>query len=160
MTYRSGIGYDAHALVEGHSLALGGISIPFESGLAGHSDGDVLLHAIIDALLGAAVMGDIGTHFPSSNPDYKDIPSVLLLEDTRQMLAEGGWHILHVDATIVAERPRLQPFIDAMREKIAQTLGLDKTAVSVKAKTTDGLGFTGRAEGIATYAIATIQHTA
>ena len=139
---------------------LGGVSIPFEHGLAGHSDGDVLLHALIDALLGAATLGDIGTHFPSGNPQYKDISSGLLLEDTRRILEEHGWRILHVDATIVAERPRLQPFIDAMREKIAQGLVLDKASVSVKATTTDGLGFTGRGEGIATYAIATLEDTA
>ncbi len=157
---RSGIGYDVHSLVQGRPLVLGGVNIPFERGLAGHSDGDVLLHAIIDALLGAASLGDIGAHFPSSDPRYKDISSVLLLEDTLRLLGKHSWHIVHVDATIVAEQPRMQPFTEGMRVNIAQSLNLDKACVNVKAKTTDGLGFAGRGEGIASYAIATLESTA
>ncbi len=156
MAALSGIGYDVHPLVEGRPLILGGVSIAFTKGLAGHSDGDVLIHSIIDALLGAASLGDIGTHFPSSDPQYKGIASTLLLRRTGELLEGRGCQVLHVDATIVAEQPIVKPFIGQMRQNIAENLRVDKGSVNIKATTTDGLGSIGRGEGIATLAIATI----
>ncbi len=156
---RVGTGYDVHAFApaeSGRPLIVGGIVIPHERGLAGHSDADVLIHAIVDALLGAAALGDIGTHFPSRDARWKDAPSSDFLTYTVSLLRERGWRIANVDATVVAERPRLTPFVMAMRERLAQTAGLDVERVSVKAKTTDGLGFTGRAEGMACHAVALI----
>ena len=157
MAPQSGIGYDVHPLIAGRSLVLGGVSIPFDKGLAGHSDGDVLIHAIIDALLGAATLGDIGTHFSSSDPQYKEIASTLLLRRTSELLEERGWRIIHLDATIVAEQPTMKPFIDKMRRNVAESLKVDRNSVNIKATTTDGLGSIGRGEGIAAQAIATIE---
>ena len=154
---RVGIGYDAHPLTPGRRLVLGGIDIPFDKGLSGWSDADVLTHAIIDALLGAAALGDIGSHFPPDEPQYKDISSLLLLERVRDKLKEHGWRIGNIDATIVAERPKLNPFIDEMRQQISQTLGIAPGQVSVKASTTEQLGFVGRGEGMAAYAVALIE---
>ena len=153
---RVGIGYDAHPLTLGRRLVLGGIDIPFDKGLSGWSDADVLTHAIIDALLGAAARGDIGSHFPSGEPQYKDISSLALLGRVRNELAENGWQVGNVDATIVAEQPKLRDFIDQMREQLSQTLGIATSQVSVKASTSNGLGFAGRGEGIAVWAVAVI----
>ncbi|MFH1486838.1 MAG: 2-C-methyl-D-erythritol 2,4-cyclodiphosphate synthase [Chloroflexota bacterium] len=154
---RIGIGYDVHPLVAGRRLILGGVEIPFERGLAGHSDADVLLHAIMDALLGAAALGDIGQHFPPSDEGYRDISSLSLLQRVKGLLDSAGWRIGNIDATIVAERPKLAPFIESMRGNIAKALGIDVTKVSVKATTTEGLGFAGRGEGIAAQAAALID---
>ena len=159
MMSRSGIGIDVHPLVERRALILGGVAIPFEKGLAGHSDGDVLIHAVIDALLGGACLGDIGTHFPSSDNRFKGIASSILLRETLALLESHRWQTRYVDATILVERPILRPFIAQMRQSLAATLGLNCELVSLKAKTTDGLGFVGRGEGIATVAIATIEKT-
>ncbi len=154
---RVGIGYDVHALNPGRRLVLGGIDIPFDKGLSGWSDADVLTHAIIDALLGAAALGDIGSHFPPGDPQYKDISSLVLLERVRVKLAEKGWQVNNIDATVVAERPRVRDFIDQMRQQLSQTLDININQVSVKASTSDQLGFVGRGEGIATYAVATLE---
>ena len=154
---RVGIGYDVHPLVPGRRLVLGGIDIPFAQGLSGWSDADALTHTIIDALLGAAALGDIGRHFPPGEPQYKDISSLLLLEKVREELAENGWQVVNIDATILAERPRMRDFIDRMRQQLSQTLGISISRVSVKASTSNGLGFVGRGEGIAAYAVALIE---
>ena len=154
---RVGIGYDVHALTAGRRLVLGGVEVPFELGLNGWSDADVLTHAVMDALLGAAALGDIGRHFPPGDPQYKDISSLTLLAKVKALLAEKGWQVNNLDATIIAERPRLSDYINDMREKLCQTLGIDIERVSVKASTSDGLGFTGRGEGIATYAVAALK---
>jgi 2-C-methyl-D-erythritol 2,4-cyclodiphosphate synthase len=155
--WRVGTGYDVHALAAGRRLVLGGIEVPFERGLSGWSDADVLTHAIMDALLGAAALGDIGRHFPPGDPQYKGISSLKLLEKVRDLLDENGWQVSNIDATIIAERPRLSEYINQMREKLCQTLGLGIEQVSVKASTSDGLGFTGRGEGIAALALATVK---
>ena len=154
---RVGIGYDVHALSAGRRLVLGGVEVPFELGLSGWSDADVLTHAVMDALLGAAALGDIGRHFPPGDPQYKGISSLTLLAKVKALLAEKGWQVNNLDATIIAERPRLSDYINDMREKLCQTLGIDIERVSVKASTSDGLGFTGRGEGIATYAVAALK---
>ncbi len=154
---RIGIGYDVHPLIPERRLVLGGTEIPFDKGLDGWSDADVLTHAIIDALLGAAALGDIGSHFPPGEPQYKDISSLVLLEKVSKELAENGWQINNIDATIVAEQPKLRDFINEMRQKLSQTLGITLSQVSVKASTSAQLGFVGRGEGIATRAIALIQ---
>ncbi len=156
---RVGMGYDVHPLVEGRRLVLGGVEIPFERGLAGHSDGDVLVHAVIDALLGAAGLGDIGTHFPSTDPKYKDISSITLLRQIGSLLRDQGWQVGNIDATIVAERPRLSPFADQMRKRMCETLGIGREQIGVKATTTEGLGFAGRGEGIAAYAVALVERS-
>jgi len=156
---RIGSGYDVHPLAAGRRLVLGGVDIPFDKGLDGWSDADALTHAIIDALLGAAALGDIGTHFPAGDPEYKDISSLVLLKKIKEKLAEKGWLIENIDATIVAEQPRLSDFIDRMREKLSQTLGTALDQVSVKASTSNRLGFIGRGEGIAAYAVALIKET-
>ena len=156
---RIGSGYDVHPLAAGRRLVLGGVDIQFDRGLDGWSDADALTHAIIDALLGAAVLGDIGSHFPPGNPKYKDISSLVLLKKVKEKLAEKGWLIENIDATVVAEQPRLSDFIDRMREKLSQTLGITLDQVSVKASTSNGLGFIGRGEGIAAYAVALIKET-
>lgn len=154
MELRVGTGADAHAFAAGRPLLLGGVAVPHTSGLAGHSDGDALSHAIIDALLGAAGLGDIGTHFPSSDPELAGISSLILLERCRMLLAGAGWYIANVDATMLAQRPRLAPYIATMRGRVANALGIGPEQVSIKATTTDYLGFTGRAEGIAAIAVA------
>ena len=154
MELRVGTGADAHAFAAGRLLLLGGVAVPHTSGLAGHSDGDALSHAIIDALLGAAGLGDIGTHFPSSDPELAGISSLILLERCRMLLSGAGWYIANVDATMLAQRPRLSPYIATMRGRVADALGIEPEQVSIKATTTDYLGFTGRAEGIAAIAVA------
>lgn len=154
--FRVGIGFDSHPLTPGRRLALGGVEIPHDRGLAGHSDGDVLIHAMLDALLGAADLGDKGTHFPSSDPQYKDISSLLLLERVAALLAGAGWRVSNVDATMLAQTPRLGPFIPTMKERTAAALSIPPGRVSIKATTTDYLGFVGRAEGIAAVAVAAI----
>ena len=151
---RIGQGFDAHALVAGRRLVIGGVDIPHEKGLAGHSDADVLIHAVCDALLGAAGLGDIGMHFPDSDARYKDIDSRKLLFEVRQLVRERGFHVANVDATIIAQAPRMAPHIPAMRANLASDLGIAVDAVNVKAKTTEKLGFVGRGEGIAAEAIA------
>jgi 2-C-methyl-D-erythritol 2,4-cyclodiphosphate synthase len=154
---RIGIGYDAHRLTRERPLVLGGVEIPFEQGLEGWSDADVVVHAIIDALLGATALGDIGSYFPANDPAYEGISSIVLLDRTRNLLVEHGWRISNIDATIVAERPPLHPYIDQMRQNISQALSISKSQVGIKATTTEGLGFTGREEGIATYAVALVD---
>jgi 2-C-methyl-D-erythritol 2,4-cyclodiphosphate synthase len=152
-----GIGYDVHRLAPGHGLVLGGVEVPFEKGLLGWSDGDVLIHAIIDALLGAAALGDIGSHFPPGEPAYKDISSIELLHRVMKMLISQGWAIGNIDATIIAEEPKLSPFFEGMKENIAQALNIDKACIGLKAKTNEGLGFVGRGEAIAAYAVALLE---
>jgi 2-C-methyl-D-erythritol 2,4-cyclodiphosphate synthase len=157
---RVGIGYDVHAFAAPEAqrpLVIGGVTIPHKRGLAGHSDADVLLHALVDALLGAASLGDIGTHFPSSDPRWRDAESSAFLTHTLDLLREQGWRIGNVDATVVAEQPRMTPHIPAIRAWLAEAMNVPLDAVSVKAKTTDGLGFTGRGEGIACCAVALIE---
>jgi len=154
---RVGIGYDVHPLSSGRRLVLGGIDIPFTKGLSGWSDADVLTHAIIDALLGAGGLGDIGSHFPPGEPKYKDISSLVLLKKGKDTLTENGWLINNIDATVVTEQPKLGEYIDQMRERLSQTLGITMTQVSVKASTSAQLGFTGRGEGIAACAVALIE---
>ncbi len=154
---RVGIGYDVHPLTPGRRLVLGGADIPYERGLSGWSDADVLTHAIIDALLGAAALGDIGSHFPPGEPQYKDISSLSLLKRVKDELAANGWQVNNIDATIVAEQPKLRDFIDGMREQLSQTLGITLSQVSVKASTSAQLGFVGRGEGMAAYAVALIE---
>ena len=156
---RIGIGFDAHPLTPGRRLVLGGVDIPFDKGLSGWSDADVLTHAIIDALLGAAAQGDIGNHFPPGDPQYKDISSLVLLKRVRDELREKGWQIENVDATIAAEQPKLSHFIDRMRHQLSQTLGIASSQVSVKASTSAQLGFIGQGEGIAAHAVALIEGT-
>ncbi|MBR3144498.1 MAG: 2-C-methyl-D-erythritol 2,4-cyclodiphosphate synthase [Clostridia bacterium] len=153
---RIGHGYDVHALVPDRKLIIGGVEIPHEVGLLGHSDADVLLHAICDALLGAAALGDIGKHFPDSDMKYFGISSVKLLEKTGELLKEKGYFVLNIDSTILAERPKLSPYIDAMRENIAAALKIEKDSVSVKATTEEKLGFTGEEKGIAAHAVCLI----
>jgi 2-C-methyl-D-erythritol 2,4-cyclodiphosphate synthase len=157
MTMRIGHGYDVHAFIQGRPLILGGVTIPYELGLAGHSDADTVIHAVVDALLGAAALGDIGTHFPSNDARWKDQPSMVFLDYTYTLLQRHNWQISNVDATIIAQRPRMAPHIPAMRAHLAEHLHLALEQVSVKATTTDGLGFTGRSEGIACYAVALIE---
>ena len=154
---RAGIGYDVHSLTPGRRLVLGGVDIPYDKGLSGWSDADVLTHAVIDALLGAAALGDIGSHFPPGEPQYKDISSLVLLGRVKDELAEKDWRVNNVDATVIAENPRLRDYIDRMRQQLSQTLGINISQISVKASTSDKLGFTGRGEGIAAYAIATLE---
>lgn len=150
---RIGTGYDVHRLVPGRDLILGGVKIPFELGLLGHSDADVLLHAVMDALLGAAALGDIGLHFPDTDEKYKGADSLQLLKAVGDMLDEHCYVIENIDATIIAQKPKLRDHIDQMRDHIADTLGIDKTQVNVKATTEEGLGFTGAMEGIAAQAV-------
>ena len=154
---RVGIGYDAHALVPGRKLVLGGVHIPFDKGLLGHSDADVLIHAIIDALLGASGLKDIGTYYPSDDQRYKDISSLTLLAEVSKLIGDKGIIVNNIDATVVAQQPKLSGFIDDMRVQIAESLRISPENIMVKATTTEGLGFTGRGEGIAAYAIALIQ---
>ena len=155
---RVGIGHDVHRLVPGRPLLIGGVEIPFEKGLEGWSDADALIHAIIDALLGAAGLGDIGRHFPPGVAEYKGISSLELLERVRLQLAERGWAVGNIDATVVAEKPRLNSYIDEMRQRLGQALGVAPGQVNVKAGTNEGMGFTGRGEGIEVLAVAMIEH--
>ncbi|HKG27293.1 MAG TPA: 2-C-methyl-D-erythritol 2,4-cyclodiphosphate synthase [Thermomicrobiales bacterium] len=156
MTVRTGIGYDAHRFQLGRRLVLGGVEIAHPSGLAGHSDADVVLHAIVDALLGAAALGDIGHHFPPSDPAWRNADSRLFLAHAAALVRNAGFEILNVDTTVIAEEPRIGPHAQAMRRAIADTLGVGEDAVSVKATTNEGMGFVGRGEGIAAIAVATI----
>ena len=151
--FRIGHGYDVHRLVPERSLILGGVAIPFEKGLLGHSDADVLLHAICDAMLGALALGDIGKHFPDSDERFKGIDSSILLANTAKLIREKGWQIGNIDATVIAQAPRLSRYIETMRENIATVLALPIDSISIKATTEEGLGFTGEGLGIATHAV-------
>lgn len=154
---RIGSGYDVHRLTEGRKLIIGGVEIPYEKGLLGHSDADVLLHAIMDALLGAAALGDIGLHFPDNDPEYEGASSIELTKKVREMLDEHLFYIENVDATVIAQAPKMRPYIDIMRKNIADALGIDISQVSVKATTEEGLGFTGSGEGIAAQAVCILE---
>ena len=154
---RVGMGYDVHKLTEGRDLILGGVNIPWEKGLLGHSDADVLIHAIMDALLGAAALGDIGKHFPDTDPAYKGISSIRLLEHVADLLEEHQFLIENIDATIIAQRPKMRPYIDTMRENIAKALKIEADQINVKATTEEGLGFTGSGEGISSQAICMLE---
>ena len=157
MSVRTGLGYDCHAFAAGRRLVLGGVEIPFERGLAGHSDADVLTHAVIDALLGAAALGDIGQHFPDTDERYRGIDSIELLRAAVALVRAAGFAVLNVDATVVIERPQLAPLRDAIRARLADGLGLDPACVSVKATRGEGMGFVGRGEGAAALAVATLR---
>ena len=157
MTTRTGIGVDVHPLAEGHRLVIGGVEVSYHLGLDGHSDGDVLAHAVIDAMLGAAGLGDIGDHFPPGDPKYRGIDSLKLVSRTVAILAARRWRATYVDATIVAQRPKLKPHLGRISEKLASALEMACEDVNVKATTTDGLGFVGRSEGIASLAVATVE---
>lgn len=154
---RIGHGYDVHRLIAGRKLVLGGVEIPYILGLDGHSDADVLLHAIMDALLGAAALGDIGLLFPDTDPAYKGISSVLLLETVAARIREAGYEVGNVDATVIAQKPKLAPHIPAMREIVAKTLGVDLDQINIKATTEEHLGFSGREEGIAAHAVCILE---
>ena len=150
---RIGMGYDVHRLTEGRDLILGGVKIPYEKGLLGHSDADVLLHAVMDALLGAAALGDIGKHFPDSDPAYKGISSLKLLEHVGELLEREGYAVGNIDATIIAQRPKMAPHIPVMRKNIAEVLRIEESQINIKATTEEGLGFTGSGEGISSQAV-------
>ena len=154
---RVGLGYDAHKLVPGRKLILGGVEIPFDKGLSGHSDADVLTHAVMDALLGAAGLRDIGCQFPPEDPKYKGISSLVLLDEVNKLLWDKGFVVVNIDAVIVAQEPKLSTFIEGMRDLLRRTLGLNLEQVMVKATTTDGLGFIGRGEGMAAYAVVLVE---
>jgi len=154
---RVGIGYDVHSLVEGRRLILGGVHIPYPKGLLGHSDGDLLLHSICDALLGAAGLSDIGHHFPDDDPKYKGISSLLLLKEVRKGITEKGFRVVNIDSTIVAQKPKLAPYLRKMEENVAGALEIEPDLVNVKATTTEGLGFTGEEKGMAAYAVASLE---
>ena len=154
---RIGMGYDVHKLVENRKLIMGGVDIPYDKGLLGHSDADVLVHAIMDALLGAAALGDIGKHFPDTDPQYKGISSIELLKYVGKLLDENLYIIENIDATIIAQRPKMRPHIDQMRQNIADALNIDEDQVNVKATTEEGLGFTGSGEGISSQAICLLE---
>jgi 2-C-methyl-D-erythritol 2,4-cyclodiphosphate synthase len=156
---RVGIGYDVHRLVEGRKLILGGVEIEFEKGLSGHSDADVLSHAIGDALLGAANLGDLGTHFPDSDERYRGISSLRLLQQIRSKLTGKGFSIVNIDATVVAQAPRLAPHIEKMRERLCDTLEIPAENLSLKATTAEGLGFAGKGQGMACYAVVSLEKT-
>lgn len=156
---RIGQGYDVHKLVEGRKLILGGVDIPYEKGLLGHSDADVLIHAIMDALLGAAALGDIGKHFPDNSDDYKNISSLVLLKKVCLLLKDNGYNTINIDATVIAQRPKLAPYLDEMRKNIADRLEADINIISIKATTEEGLGFTGNGEGIAAQAVCLLEKT-
>lgn len=154
---RIGTGYDVHRLSENRKLIIGGVEIPYEKGLLGHSDADVLIHAVMDSLLGAAALGDIGKHFPDSDEEYKNISSLLLLKRVCLLLKDNGYNTINIDATIIAQKPKLAPFIEDMRKNIADGLGISAEYVNVKATTEEGLGFTGNSEGIAAQAVCLIE---
>lgn len=153
---RIGLGYDVHKLVENRKLILGGVEIPFEKGLLGHSDADVLLHAIMDSLLGACALGDIGKHFPDTDNRFKGISSIKLLEETAKLIADKGYAVNNIDATIIAQRPKMLPHIELMRKNIAEALNLDIDRINIKATTEEGLGFTGEGLGISSQSIASV----
>jgi len=157
---RIGTGYDVHRLVPERKLIVGGVEIPFELGLLGHSDADVLIHAVMDALLGAAALGDIGLHFPDSDPEYLGISSMLLLEKVRDKLDTAGYRPVNIDAVIIAQKPKFRPYIDRMAENMAAALNMDRKDVNIKATTEEGLGFTGNMEGIAAHAVCLIENKA
>ena len=159
MSVRVGHGFDAHRLVAGRPFILGGVRIPFERGPLGHSDGDALAHALADAILGACNLGDLGRHFPDSDPQWKDADSLRLLEACARMAREAGYELVNVDATVVVEAPKLAPHLDAIRARLAETLRVDSSSVSVKAKTSEGMGYTGDGSGIAAYAIAALERS-
>ena len=154
---RVGLGYDVHKLVEGRDLIIGGVQIPYERGLLGHSDADVLLHAIMDALLGAAALGDIGKHFPDTDPKYKGISSIKLLEYVRELIDDELYVVGNIDATIIAQRPKMAPYIEQMKKNVANALAIEVSQVNIKATTEEGLGFTGSGEGISAQAIASLE---
>ena len=154
---RVGLGYDVHKLVEGRDLIIGGVQIPYEKGLLGHSDADVLLHAIMDALLGAAALGDIGKHFPDTDPKYKGIFSIKLLEYVRELIDDELYVVGNIDATIIAQRPKMAPYIEQMKKNVANALAIEVSQVNIKATTEEGLGFTGSGEGISAQAIASLE---
>ena len=154
---RIGMGYDVHRLAEDRKLVIGGVEIPYEKGLLGHSDADVLLHAVMDAMLGAAALGDIGRHFPDSDPAYKGISSMKLLEHTMRLIRDAGFLVGNIDATIIAQKPKMAPYIQEMRQNIADAAGVDSGRINIKATTEEGLGFTGRGEGIAAQAICLLE---
>ena len=156
VSMRIGMGYDVHRLVEERDLTIGGVKIPYEKGLLGHSDADVLLHAIMDALLGAAALGDIGKHFPDTDPAYEGISSLKLLEHVRDLIAKKGYVVENIDATVIAQKPKLRPYIEQMEQNVADTLQIAKEQVNIKATTEEWLGFTGREEGIASQAICSL----
>ncbi len=156
---RIGHGYDVHAFAENRRLVIGGMEIPHTKGLLGHSDADVLTHAVCDALLGAAALGDIGKHFPDTDGAYKDVNSLILLKKVALLLKEKGYDIVNVDATVIAQKPKLAPHIDGMRQRLAESMGIELDAVSVKATTEEKLGFTGREEGISAHAVCLINKT-
>lgn len=155
---RIGMGYDVHKLTPDRDLILGGVKIPWEKGLLGHSDADVLIHAVMDALLGAAALGDIGQHFPDTDPAYKGISSMVLLEHVTELLKKNGFGITNIDATIIAQKPKMAPHIPKMRRNMAQAMGIQESMLNIKATTEEGLGFTGRGEGIASQAVC-LLHT-
>ena len=157
MPFRIGSGYDVHRLVHNRQLILGGVNIPHHQGLQGHSDADVLTHAIMDALLGAAGLGDIGQHFPDTDPAYKDASSLCMMAKVGKLLAKEGWQPANIDATIIAQAPKLSPYRDEMKTNIAKTLALPPTAINIKATTEEGLGFTGTGQGIAAQAVCLIE---
>jgi 2-C-methyl-D-erythritol 2,4-cyclodiphosphate synthase len=159
MNIRVGFGYDVHRLTEGHELWLGGVKIPHHQGLEGHSDADVLVHAIADALLGAAGLRDIGYHFPDTDPEYKGISSLVLLERVASLLMDNGWSVGNVDATVSMQQPKIATYIPRMQELIAGALGIEAGDVSIKATTTEGLGFEGREEGVSAYAVALVTQS-
>ena len=154
---RVGLGYDVHRLVENRKLILGGVEIPFEKGLLGHSDADVLLHAIMDSLLGACSLGDIGKHFPDTDNAYKGISSILLLKETGKLIEKAGYKINNIDATIIAQKPKMMPHIEHMRENISKALDIDINKINIKATTEEGLGFTGEMLGISSQCIASVD---
>ena len=151
------MGYDVHRLVEGRKLILGGVEIPHETGLLGHSDADVLLHAISDALLGACALGDIGTHFPDTDPKWEGADSLVLLREVNRIINEAGYFVENIDSTLIAQKPKMKPYIPQMRKNIAAACGVDVSAVSVKATTEENLGFTGRQEGISAHAVVLVR---
>lgn len=155
--FRIGQGYDVHRLTEGRPLVLGGVEIPYERGLLGHSDADVLTHAAMDAILGALALGDIGQHFPDSDPTYKGISSILLLEKVADLMRDEGYNLGNIDITVLAEKPKLAGYIPTMRETLAEALSVPVTSVSIKATTEEGLGFTGAGEGIAAHAVVLLE---
>lgn len=157
MNFRTGLGYDVHRLTEGRKLIVGGVDIPYEKGLLGHSDADVLVHAIMDALLGACKLGDIGRHFPDTDPQYKGISSITLLKHVGELLGNNGYRVVNIDSVIVAQQPKMKPHIPQMEENIAQALGIDVDDVNVKATTEEGLSFTGSGEGMAAKAVCLVE---